>query len=205
MGGGGEREDLKVSIEGKGVVGSLVSSAGHDTSLLVIGDTLLKKVGLALKGDQVHEIKGVLDIVVLGVTEGDQETISDKLDVLFHELSVHTDQHDGQGFGQEFLFDGHGLGDDGIDAFLVGTVAQEGEQEAGKVGVQPFVTGDEFVGEGETGHETTLLEPEDGGKSTREEDALDSGESDETFRKGGVLIRDPLEGPSSLFADCGDW
>lgn len=31
------------------------------------------------------------------------------------------------------------------------------EEEAGKVGVETLISGDEFVGEGETGHETTLL------------------------------------------------
>ena len=51
-----------------------------------------------------------------------------------------------------------------------------------------LIAGDELVREGQTGHETALLEPEDGGKRTAEEDTLDGSEGDETGGKGGVLI-----------------
>lgn len=74
-----------------------------------------------------------------------------------------------------------------------------GEEEAGKVGVEALVARDELVGEGESGHEATLLKPEDGGeracgehgqgekrvgiegRRTGEEDSLDGGERDETL------------------------
>lgn len=49
--------------------------------------------------------------------------------------------------------------------------------EAGKVGVEALVAGDELVGEGEPGHLSALLEPEDGAEGAREEDALDAGKA----------------------------
>ena len=67
-----------------------------------------------------------------------------------------------------------------------------------------LVAGDEFIGEGEAGHETAFLEPEDGGKGAAEEDAFDGGEGDEALREGGVLVRNPFQGPVGLFADAGD-
>ena len=67
-----------------------------------------------------------------------------------------------------------------------------------------FVAGDEFVGEGEAGHETAFLEPEDGGEGAAEEDAFDGGKSDESLGEGRVLVGNPFEGPVGLFADTGN-
>nr|CAD1826466.1 unnamed protein product [Ananas comosus var. bracteatus] len=62
----------------------------------------------------------------------------------------------------------------------------EGVEEASEVAVEALVAGDELVGEGEPGHEATLLEPEDGSAGAGEE-ALDAGEGDEALgeRAGG--------------------
>ena len=62
------------------------------------------------------------------------------------------------------------------------------EKEAGEVGVEAFVAGDELVAEGQARHEATFLEPEYGGERAAEEDALDGRESYETLResRGGV-------------------
>lgn len=122
---------------------------------------------------------------MLRVTQSHQETIGHKLDVLLHELGVHTNQHHGQGIRQELLLDSHSFSDDGVDTLLVGTgVLEEGEEEAGEIGVKTFVAGDQFVGEGEAGHETAFLEPEDGGEGTGEEDSFNGGECDEAFGEG---------------------
>ena len=67
-----------------------------------------------------------------------------------------------------------------------------GEEEAGEVGVHAFVAGNEFVGEGEAGHEAAFLEPEDGGEGAAEEDAFDGGEGDEPLCEGGVFVRYPF-------------
>lgn len=69
-----------------------------------------------------------------------------------------------------------------------------------------LVTGDELVGEGEAGHQTAFLEPEDGGEGAAEEDAFDGGEGDESLREGGVLVCNPFQGPIGLLPnarDCG--
>ncbi len=55
-----------------------------------------------------------------------------------------------------------------------------------------LVAGDEFVGEGETGHEAAFFEPEDGGEGAAEEDAFDGGEGDEALREGGVFVSNPF-------------
>lgn len=59
--------------------------------------------------------------------------------------------------------------------------------------------------ESQSRHESTLLEPEDRGERSREEDSLDGGESDETFSKDRSLITDPLERPVGLLLDAGNW
>jgi hypothetical protein len=180
------------------------------------------------KPTHVHEIEGVLDVVDLGVAEGDKEAIGDKLDVLAHERGVHSDEGDGEGLGEEFLLNLDGLLDDHLDGVGVRATLEVREHEAGEIGVKSFVARDELVGEGESGHEATLLEPEDGGegscsagtvssgftricmqdrsesKRTREEDALDSGESDEALSEDGAVVRDPLESPLGLLLDAGD-
>ena len=79
-----------------------------------------------------------------------------------------------------------------------------GEEQAGEICVHAFVAGDELVGECETGHETTFLEPEDGGEGAAEEDTFDGGEGDEALSEGGVLVCDPFEGPVGFLANAGD-
>ena len=54
-------------------------------------------------------------------------------------------------------------------------------EEAGKVGVHAFVSRDELVGEAETWHESTFLQPEDCAETAREEDAFDSCKGDHSF------------------------
>jgi hypothetical protein len=142
----------------------VLGGASHDTSLLVVTDTLLEEVRLAGEGDVLHEVKGVGSVVELLVAKRQQQAVSDELNVLAHEGGVHAEQSAGKSISEELLLDLNGLGDDGLDSVLAGTGVEEREEEAGKVGVHALVTGDELVGEGETGHETTLLEPEDGCK-----------------------------------------
>ena len=45
------------------------------------------------------------------------------------------------------------------------------EHEAGEVSVKPLVPRNQLVVEVEDGHQASLLQPEDGNKVTREEDA----------------------------------
>ena len=135
-----------------------------DTRFGVCRDSRFEEVGFALQGDHLHEVEGVGDVPDFRVTEGDQQSIGDKLDVLAHQLRVHSDERNRKSIGQEFLFDLDGLSDDLVDGVWVGSSSEVGEQETSKVGVETLVSRDELVGEGESGHETSLLEPEDGGE-----------------------------------------
>ena len=89
-----------------------------------------------------------------------------------------------------------------MDHLLAGTVVQVGEKKAGKVGVEPLITGDEFVGESQARHKAPLLQPEDGGEGATEEDTFDTSKSYETLGKGGVVILDPLDCPVGLLLNA---
>lgn len=79
-----------------------------------------------------------------------------------------------------------------------------GEEQAGEVGVHALVTADQLVREGETRHEPTLLEPEDGREGAGEEDTLDGGEGNKTFSERGLLVGDPPESPVGLLLNARD-
>ena len=160
---------LEICIQGELVV----LLVGHDSGLLVVADSLLEEVGLSIQRDVLHEVKWILDIVDLGAAQLDEKPVRHKLDVDLHEVAVHADQVNGQGLGQELCFDCDCLADDFFDALLRGLVQEVVEHEAGEVGVQALVARDELVTEGETGHEATLLQPENSCETTGEKDALD--------------------------------
>lgn len=75
----------------------LLLCAVHDTSLLVIANSLLEEVGLASQRDVFHEVEGVGGVVDLGLTEGEEKTVGDKLNVLAHKLCVHAKESTGKG------------------------------------------------------------------------------------------------------------
>jgi len=198
--------EVLIEAERSAVLDLLVSvvllGAGHDTGLLVVTNTLLEEVGLAGQRDVVHEVEWVGHVVVLLVAKSHEKSVSDELDVLAHELGVHSKQVDGESLRQELLLDRDSVGDDVLHDLLAGAVVEVGEQQASEVGVQTLITRDQLVGEGETWHQTTLLQPEDGSKGAREEDALHSGEGNKTLSESGLLVLDPFDGPLSLLADA---
>ena len=84
-----------------------------------------------MQRNHVHEVERVRDVVDLLVTERDKQTIHDELDILAHEIGVHTDElawqrvykiakasstkHTILHTCEEFLFDGDGIGNDVFD------------------------------------------------------------------------------------------
>jgi len=70
--------------------------------------------------------------------------------------------------------------------------------------VHALVPGDELIGEGEARHQATLLEPEDGGKGTREEDTFNGSKGDEAEGECGRSIGDPSKSPVSFTANARD-
>ena len=211
---GGEGEwdlRLEVLIEVETITGDslallvgLLLGGSHDTGLLVVTDTLLEEVGLAGQGNRLHEVEGVGGVVVLLVAKSHEQAVSDKLDVLAHEGGVHAEKTTRKSISQELLLNADGLNDDVLDNLGFRAVVEVREEQTGEVSVETLVTGDKLVGEGETGHQTTLLQPEDGSERTREEDTLDSGESNEALTEGGLLVVDPANGPLGLLGNAGD-
>ena len=78
------------------------------------------------------------------------------------------------------------------------------EKETRKVGVETLISRDKFVGERESGHEASLLEPEDRGERAGKEDAFDCSKSDESFSKRRSRVADPFQSPLSLLLDTRD-
>merc|ERR1711997_682436 len=74
---------LKISINGKYAVFGL----GHDSSLLVFTNAFFKKVGLAIKGNIFHEIKGIFYVIFFVTAQFNEKTISYIFDVNFHHHS----------------------------------------------------------------------------------------------------------------------
>ena len=67
-----------------------------------------------------------------------------------------------------------------------------------------LVTTNELIGERETRHKTTLLQPEDGGKRSGKEYSFDCCKSNQPLGKHSTLIRNPLKSPVSLALDTGN-
>jgi hypothetical protein len=190
---------LEVCLEGEDL-----GLAGRHAGLLVLADLLLKEVRLALKGDHLHEVEGVLGAEDRLVAEGDQEAVCNELDVLRHQLRVHANQTHGERVADELLLDRHGVADDLADALLTQLVHEVLlVQHARKVGVEALVARDQLVGEGQAGHQTTFLHPKDRAEAAGEKDALHRGERDQALGEGGRRL-DPPHGPLRLALDAGD-
>lgn len=197
--------EAETSVVGGHGLGLFLLGAAHDTGLLVVTNTLLEEVGLTGQGDVLHKVKGVGGVEVLLVTQGHQKTVGNELNVLAHQVSVHTQQSNGKSICQEFLLNGHGLDNDVFHDLLIRTDVQVREQQTGEVRVEALITRDELVGESQTRHQTTLLQPEDRSKRSREEDALDCGKGHKTGSEGGFLVLDPLDGPVGLPGNAGNF
>jgi len=123
---------------------------------------------------------------------------------LLHKVGVHAEQSTRESLSEEFLFNGNGISDDVLDHLLASTSLEVRVKEAGEVSMQTLVTRDKFVGESQTRHESTLLEPEDRSEGPTEEDTLNGSEGDETLGKGRVLVLNPSDSPISLLSDAGN-
>ena len=75
-------------------------------------------------------------------------------------------------------------------------------QQTGKIKCA-LITGDKLVGEGQSRHQSTLLEPEDAAERPAEKDALHHGKGDQTLSKRGVLTVSPLQSPVGLLCTQG--
>lgn len=81
---------------------SFISQLIH-ASLSVLGHPSFKEICFPLQRYHVHKVKGVCSVVKLMVTEGYQQMIGYKLDVLTHELGVHTNEGYRQGICEPLM------------------------------------------------------------------------------------------------------
>ena len=174
-------------------------SAVHDTSLLVFSHTLFEEVGLALHGDHFHPWERVANVVDLGTVELHQKSVGHELNVLGHQIGVHADEVDGERPGDEFNFNVHGFRNDASNHVFTGSSEQFVVEQASEITVQAFVSGDQLVGERQPGHQSTLLQPEDGTERTGKEDAFNGGEGHETLGKGTPLLDNQRMAQSPFF------
>ena len=130
-----------------------------------------------------------------------KKTIGTELNVLTHHLGVHSDQLDGKCVRDELFLRLHGDSHNLLNLLVGRFVHQLLEEKACKVTVHTLITRDELIREGKTGHETTLLEPENGTERTGEEDTLHGGERDETLRERSLVAIGPLKSPLSFLLD----
>ena len=65
----------------------------------------------------------------------------------FHSFAVHAEKGDWKSVGEEFLFDGDGVFNDGKDSLLAGLVLEMLEHEAGEIAMKAFVARDQLVAE----------------------------------------------------------
>lgn len=84
----------------------------HNTSLLVLANSLFEKVCLSLERNKFHPVERILCVENLILAQGNQQSIGDKLNVVGHEATVHADEVDGEGFADKLLFNGDCFGDD---------------------------------------------------------------------------------------------
>ena len=54
---------------------------GHDSGLLIIADSFLKEIGLAFQTDVLHEVKGILRMIMILASQLAKEAIRNKFDV----------------------------------------------------------------------------------------------------------------------------
>jgi len=157
-----------------------------------------------LQGDELHPIKGIRCIIELGLPKCHQESVSHKFDVLLHQLGVHPDQIHRKRIGDKFFLAIDSITDDSPHSLRGGLVFEHGKEEAGKVAVHPLVTANQFIGEGQSRHQSTLLQPKDGAEAPTEEYTLHCSKGDQTFSKRRVFLRDPPQGPVSLLFHAWD-
>lgn len=97
------RKKLKVLVQGEGLArsrglgGGCGGGRGVDSSLGVIRHAFLEEIGLALERDHIHKVKGVRHVVYLVISKSHEESVSNELNILAHELGVHPDQGNWEG------------------------------------------------------------------------------------------------------------
>mmetsp|Transcript_101880 Transcript_101880/g.265950 ORF Transcript_101880/g.265950 Transcript_101880/m.265950 type:complete len:406 (+) Transcript_101880:274-1491(+) len=193
--------EVRIQGEPFGLLRVAVSGC-HDTSLLVLAHTFFEKVRLALQRDQLHPVEGIRGTKQLRVAQSRQQAIGHELDVFCHEVAVHPDEVARQRLTNELPLGLHCASDDAVHHILRQLVLQHAVEQACELAVQPLVTGDQLVGEGQARHQAALLQPIDGAERATEEDALDASEGHDALCEAALVVH-PLDSPLCLLLDSG--
>jgi len=78
-------KQLEIRLERK----DLLFFRRHDAGLLIIADSFLEKVGLSFQTDVLHEVKGILRVIVILASQLAKEAVRNEFDVCFHGVAVH--------------------------------------------------------------------------------------------------------------------
>ena len=113
-----QSEVLILNLEAESLLQFLIFVSLLDARSLILTDSRFKEVGLSLERDHVHPFKWVSDVVLGLNSKREQETVSDELDVLVHQGTVHANQLDWERLGHKVLFDLHRLIDDLGDSLI---------------------------------------------------------------------------------------
>mmetsp|Transcript_60317 Transcript_60317/g.97635 ORF Transcript_60317/g.97635 Transcript_60317/m.97635 type:complete len:218 (+) Transcript_60317:230-883(+) len=132
------------------------------------------------------------------MAERTQQAVSNELDVLGHELAVHSDEVTRQCFANKFAFCVYSSANNVVHHILWQFVLQHAVNEAGKLSMQALIAGNQLVGEGKARHEAALLEPVDGAERAAEENTLDRCKGYDALGKAVVPVH-VLHGPRCLF------
>jgi hypothetical protein len=109
---------------------------------LVVTYSSFKKISFSLKTNHVHPFEGILNAIVLRDTKREKESVCNELDVLRHQVRIHTNKLNWQGFRNKFLFD-FDCAVDNLDDSLVGYfVLKVLVKQTCEVGVHTFISRD---------------------------------------------------------------
>ena len=129
------------------------------------------------------------------------QTIGHELNLLSHEVCVHSNKTAGKSLADELLLENHRLTNQitkNLRIGLLGLLMVESHREER---VKSFIARDELIAERESRKKTPLLEPEDGTERTAEEDTFDRCKGCQTGGKVGIRLN-PLQGPFSFLGNA---
>ena len=127
--------ELKVLVERY----SLACLVDTNTSLGILRNSLLEEIGLALQRYHFHPVERVRHMVVLTVTESNQQSVGAELDILGHHLGVHSNELYRQCLGDKHDFNLHSPVDDFTNSRLGELVDKFREKQASEIAVQTFI------------------------------------------------------------------
>ena len=99
-----ENQEKKTQSEASVKGEDLVKFVHSYTRLRVFANPFFEEVCFSLEADCFHPLERVVNVVVFLVSEGNQESVCTKLDVVAHHGQIHADEFNGEGISDKFHF-----------------------------------------------------------------------------------------------------